>query len=338
LPRTFEACLRDAASPDATVRLGALNDLARYTFDDPARRSRALAVLEAAILREEDPRVRAAAIMAVAEWQATELVTALLLACEDDVPFVGELAVRTLGELRDARALPKLERLLADERPELRFQAIGAWCNMEHATARERYAPVLAGLRDEANAKVRGMALRVFDERAEGEGFGEVRSEVEGVLRRALDEPENALLAALALAKLGDAEGRRVVASHVARRSLPGHVPTEDDREAVLLAGRYRWEECAPALVRRSRGIGRFLADTCATEATVALAAFGEARALEEVRRLVTKSRGPALDALALLVARARVYGVREVLASRRGSSSSVDEALDELATVPAAG
>jgi hypothetical protein len=323
--------LRDASSRDANVRLGALNDLARYTFDDEARRSRAIAVLEGGILRDEDPRVRAAAIIATAEWQAAELVTALLVASEDDFPFVGELAVRTLGELRDPRALPKLERLLADERPELRFQAIGAWCNMPHEGLRERYAPVLALLREEPNAKVRSMALRVFDEHAETEGFGEVRGEVEGVLRRALEEPDNALLAALVLAKLGDAEGRRVVVAHVRRRPLPGQVPTEDDREAVLLAGRYRWTECAEALVRRARGLGRFLADTCAMEATVALAALGEAKAIDEVKRLFTKSRGPARDALALLVARARVHAVRESLEGQRGASSAVDDALAEL-------
>jgi hypothetical protein len=332
LPRSFEACLRDAASPDANVRLGALNDLARYDFDDEARRSRAISALEGAILREEDARVRAAAIVAAAEWRATELVTALLVACEDDVPFVGELAVRTLGELRDPRALPKLERLLSDPRPELRFQAIGAWCNMDHEGVRARYEPVLARMRDEANAKVRSMALRVLDERAEREDLGDLRAAVEGFLRRALEEPANALLAGLALAKLGDAEGRRVVAAHVNGRPLPGQVPTEDDREAVLLAGRYRWEECGPALVRRARGIGRFLADTCAMEATIALAALGERRAVDEVCRLVGKTRGPALDALALLVARARVGGARAALEGHRGVSGVVDEALDELA------
>jgi hypothetical protein len=309
-----------------------MNDLARYDFDDDARRARAIAALEGALLREEDPRVRAAAVVAAAEWRAVELVTALLIACEDEVPFVGELAVRTLGELRDPRALPKLERLLGDPRPELRFQAIGAWCNMDHDGPRARFAPVLERMRAEENAKVRSMALRVLDERAEREPFGDVRREVDDFLRRSLEDPANALLAGLALAKLGDAEGRRVVGAHVSRRPLPGQVPTEDDREAVLLAGRYRWAECGQALVRRARGFGRFLADTCAMEATVSLAALGEAKATDEVMRLVAKSRGPARDALALLLARARVVSARAALEAQRGASSAVDEALAELA------
>jgi hypothetical protein len=309
-----------------------MNDLARYDFDDDARRARAIAALEGALLREEDPRVRAAAVVAAAEWRAVELVTALLIACEDEVPFVGELAVRTLGELRDPRALPKLERLLGDPRPELRFQAIGAWCNMDHDGPRARFAPVLERMRAEENAKVRSMALRVLDERAEREPFGDVRREVDDFLRRSLEDPANALLAGLALAKLGDAEGRLVVGAHVSRRPLPGQVPTEDDREAVLLAGRYRWAECGHALVRRARGFGRFLADTCAMEATVSLAALGEAKATDEVMRLVAKSRGPARDALALLLARARVVSARAALEAQRGASSAVDEALAELA------
>jgi hypothetical protein len=324
--------LRDASSSDAAVRASALSDLARYELHDDPRRGRAIGVMEAAILHDADARVRAAAVVTAAEWHATELVTALLVASEDDVPLVGELAVRTLGELRDLRALPKLGRLLGDERPELRFQAIGAWCNMPHDSARERFAPVIERVRDEPNAKVRSMALRVFDERAEMEPFDDMRAPIEAFLRRSLEDPPNALLAALALAKLGDAEGRRVVATHVDRRPLPGSVPSEDDREAVLLAGRLRWRECAPALVRRARGIGRFLADTCGTEATVALAAMGEAKAQREVERLVARARGPSLDAIALLAARARLREARAWLERYRGTSSAVDEALAELA------
>lgn len=331
LPRTFEASLRDLESPEARVRASAFADLARYEFDDEPRRSRALAAIERGLLRDEDVRVRAAAVECAAEWRAAELVPGLLMAVEDDFPFVGELAVRTLGELGDARAIPKLRRLLDDERPELRFQAMGAWCKLPHAGEDERYGPLLDRMKVETNRKVLLMALRVFDERAEHETFDAVASRLEGALRAALEHPETALLAALVLAKRGDAEGRRVVVTRLHARPLPGSVPSEDDREAVLLAGRRRWSEAVPALARRAHGIGRFLADTCATEALVALAALGDTRSLREVEQLARKSKGPAFAALVLMLARARVGGAHALVEARASAVPGLEDALAEL-------
>lgn len=331
LPRTFEAALRDLASEDARVRASAFADLARYEFHDEPRRSRALAAIERGLLRDEDVRVRAAAVEAAAEWRASELVPSLLMAVEDDFPFVGELAVRTLGELADVRATPKLRRLLEDERPELRFQAIGAWCKLPHEGDTERYGPVLDRMRSETNRKVMLMALRVLDERAEGESFGDAAGAVEGFLRAALEHPETALLAGIVLAKRGDGEGRRVVVGRLNARPLPGSVPTEDDREAALLAGRYRWADAVPALARRAHGIGRFLADTCATEALVALAALGDARSTRDLEKLARKSKGPAFAALVLMLARARAAVALPWIEARASELTGLEDSLAEL-------
>jgi hypothetical protein len=331
LPRTFEASLRDIASDDPRVRASAFADLARYEFDDDSRRSRAVALIERGVLRDEDVRVRAAAVEAAAEWRAVELVPALLMAVEDEAPFVGEIAVRTLGELGDGRALPKLRRLLADERPELRFQAIGAWCKLPHEDEAERYEPVLERMRGETNRKVIVMALRVFDERAEEEAFSAVAVPLESFLRASLDHHETALLAALVLAKRGDAEGRRVVVARLNARPLPGSVPTEDDREAVLVAGRLRWKEAVSALSRRAHGIGRFLADTCATEALVALAALGDARSSRDLEKLARKSQGPAFASLVLMLARARVTVALPWVDARASAVAGLEDAIAEL-------
>jgi hypothetical protein len=331
LPRTFEASLRDLGSEDARVRASAFADLARYEFTDEPRRSRALGAIERGVLRDDDVRVRAAAVEAAAEWRAEELVPSLLMAVEDDYPFVGELAVRTLGELGDPRALPKLRRLLDDERPELRFQAVGAWCKLPHEGDDERYGPVLERMRTEASRKVTLMALRVFDERVERESFGAMAGAVEGFLRASLEHPETELLAAIVLAKRGDAEGRRVVVARVNARPLPGSVPTEDDREAVLLAGRFRWAEAVPALARRAHGIGRLLADTCATEALVSLVALGDARSRRDLERIASKARGPAFASLVLMLARARAVAALPWVEARAAAHAELGEALAEL-------
>ena len=332
LPRTLDASLRDAASDDAKVRASAFADLARHPLVEGLTRTRTVSALERGILREDDARVRMAAIMAVADLEATELVPALLFACEDDVPFVGELAVRTLGELGDGRALPKVRRLLDDDRPALRYQAVAAWSRLPHASVEERLSPILAAFRRaDEHREVRLMVLRVIDEVVERGALVDAPHDLDKVLREALEDDSTALLAAIVLAKLGDAEGRRVVGGFVNRRPLPGAVPTEDDREAILVAGRFRWVELLPALLRRARGIGRFLADTCATEALVSLAALGDTKALAELERMIQKARGPNLDALALLCARARVTAASKWLDDRGSAGPVVAEALDEL-------
>lgn len=332
LPRTLEASLRDVSSDDAKVRASAFADLARHTDADGVARTRIVAALERGILREDDVRVRVAAVLAVADLEATEVVPAVLMATEDDAPFVRELAVRALGELGDARALPKVRRLLDDERPELRYQAVAAWSRLPHETVDERLVPILAAFRRPHELRdVKLMVLRVLDEIVDRGPLEGAPADLDKLLREALEDDGTALLSALVLAKLGDAEGRRVVGRFVARRPLPGSVPSEDDREAILIAGRFRWPELVPSLLRRARGIGRFLADTCATESLVALAALGDARSIAELERLVRKARGANLDALALLCARARVAPAASWFETRVGAGAVVAEALDEL-------
>ncbi len=331
LPRTFDASLRDVVSEHARVRVSAFVDLARYAFDDAPSRSRAVAAIERGVLRDDDARVRVAAVEAAAEWRASELVPALVVAVEDDAPLVGELAVRALGELGDARAIPKMRRLLADERPELRFQAIGAWCKLPHAAEIDRFGPVLERMRCETNRKVAVMALRAFDERVEHESFEAVAGDLETFLRSSLEHLETELIAALVLAKRGDAEGRRVVVARLNARPLPGSVPTEDDREAALLAGRLRGSEAVPARARRAHGIGRFVADTCSTEALVALAALGDARSSRDLAKLVRRARGPAFAALVQMLARARVAGALPLVEKRASGMLGLEDALLEL-------
>ncbi len=332
LPRTFEACLRDVTSESAPVRASAFADLGRHQARVEGERSRVIACLERGILHDNESRVRVAAVLAAADLDGRAVLPALLVACEDDAPFVREMAVRTLGEAGDARAIPKLRRLLDDDRTELRYQAVTAWSRMPHETVAECMEPLFAVFRREGeHSEVRLMVLRVVDEHVEQMEPGAPVPGLEAVLSHAAAEANMRLLAGIILSKLGNPEGRNIVAECIHRRPLPGHSASEDDREAVLLAGRFRWTETMPALRRRARGIGRWLADTCATESLISLAAMGDTRALSDAAELTRKARGAARASMAMLLARARVTDAIPWLTGDAAHDTAVHDALIEL-------
>ena len=85
------------------------------------------------------------------------------------------------------------------------------------------------------------------------------------------------------------------------------------------------------ALARRAHGIGRFLADTCATEALVALTALGDARSARDLEKLARKAKGPAFAALVLMLARARAAMALPWIEPRATELGGLEESLAEL-------
>ncbi|MCC6559082.1 MAG: HEAT repeat domain-containing protein, partial [Polyangiaceae bacterium] len=136
--RTLEAALRDVRSAKPAVRAEAVRDL---TLQDDGARPRVLAALEAALRDDEVAAVRSAAAVALADLKGVEVLSSLLVAVEDADAHVRQMAVTALGEIGDPRAAARLRRALADERPEIRFQAVIAF-------------PRVCAQRDEAIAAV----------------------------------------------------------------------------------------------------------------------------------------------------------------------------------------
>jgi HEAT repeat protein len=108
----YAACvdmlIERCADPDESVRRAAVEHLP--FLDDP----RSVAEL-ARGLQDPAPRVRAAAAQASAHAAATDVRDPLLRASQDVDPWVRYYAVRSLGELREASALPRLSELAASD-------------------------------------------------------------------------------------------------------------------------------------------------------------------------------------------------------------------------------
>jgi HEAT repeat protein len=338
LPRTLEASLRDLSSQKAPSRASAIVDLVRYARADPKTRAEALPRIERA-LHDAAPTVRAAAAVALGDLEAAEALPALLVCIEDSDPYVRQMAMNALGEIGDARAAPRLLRALCDERPEVRYQAIIAFPRVAKDDA-EAIVFALDRALGDADESVRYIALRIAEERADAGVLG-AESRVVAHAKRLVTDPAAylALAAAIFLAKVGEKEGRDVILRAIDQPTLRPRGPArEDENEAILVAGAVGMRDAVPALERRAWGLGRFVADTCAFSARIALARMGHARAIAEIGRDLGSRKRQTRDAAVVAAGRARLKSLSAVIADLGPDDADPDLVARALATLGEAG
>ena len=355
LPRNLEASVRDLGSTRPEVRVSSIEDLVRHARGDGGARSRALPLLRER-LTDEHPRVRAAAAVALGDLEATESVTALLLAVEDEDAYVRQMAINALGEIGDTRALPRLRRALKDPRPEVRYQTIIAFARVgdhvhcgtssedpeaETPEAPREWVPddevddaLFDASRDEDLA-VAHIALRVAEERLDrgrppdGRLVARARALVVGPHDPKSEEssPDLMLVAAILLAKAGDAVGHDLILRVVRGEKIGGKAPDkEDERAAVELVGQLGLESARSHLERRVWGALRFVKDTCSFHARIALARMGHERAKKEILSELESSRREVLSGAVVSAGRARLKEAKGTI--ERLTAAAVDPAL----------
>ncbi|MFO0679805.1 MAG: HEAT repeat domain-containing protein [Polyangiaceae bacterium] len=333
LPRTLEAAKRDLASAKPEVRASAIRDLVRHASSEASVRKDAVTAFARMLSEDVSPPVRAEAAVALADLDGHEAHAALLVAIEDESAHVREMALAALGEIGDERAAPRLRRALADDRPEVRYQALIAFTRVRKDAPDDVADALLAAL-DDGDDAIRHIALRIAEEWITAKRPLPVRALAERA-RRLLDDPspDVALAAAIVLAETGDAAGRaHVLRVVMADRIVPGAVTPgrEDERAAVELAGALGLREAIPALERRAYGLGRFVRDTCAWHAKIALARMDHPRAIAEFRRDLASKNRETREAAVVAVGRARVRALAaDVAALAPGSvdATLLDEA-----------
>jgi HEAT repeat protein len=335
------AALRDLASAKETVRLGAARDLVRLSAGP--ERDAALAALRARLLEEPSEHVRAELALALADAGDEAAVPALVNALEDVSVRVRQYALLALGELgagAQAQVREAFVGALQHAAPELRFQALIA---LEQSPHEDVIPYLVQGTRD-ADPQIRQIAVRLLEGRlvqhdaerdelaAESGGEGAGGEGPLAVRLRALlrdDAPRVRLAAAICLARLGDRSGTDTLIEAVLARGGPYEF--EDEVSAVELVGELGLVGAREGLERRAFGGFGVSLDPTSFQARVALARFGDERAI----RGILKGLGAwSRDARTLAVAaagRARLARARALIASMRGDPGRADpDAVDE--------
>jgi HEAT repeat protein len=333
LPRNLEAAFRDLESGKASTRASAVQDVVRHAVGAAETRMRAIPLLEKALRADAAAEVRAAAALALADLHASEVLAALLVAVEDEDPHVRQMALSALGEIGDARAAPRLERALRDERAEVRYQAVIAYARVmrddPHAVAN-----ALAHALSDGDGAIRYIAMRVAEEHGvDGEPLRDARLAARA--EELIDSADAAVsvVAAIYLARIGSAKGRGVVLSVIAGRKRTPEL--EDEQACVDLAGDSSLREAIPDLERRIWGTQRVLrtilswgagdSASCAWHARIALARMGHAKARAEILADLASWRRETREAAVVAAGRARMSEARGALEKL---GESVDGAL----------
>lgn len=312
LPRTLEASVRDLDSAKPEVRVSAIHDLLRHARGDEAVRDRAIPLLRKR-LDDAQSKVRAAAVVGLADLVAKSEVPLLLRAVDDDDAYVRQMALTALGELPDPRSLPRVRRALTDKRAEMRYQAVIAFARIADG-AKEIDQALLVATNDDDDAVVH-IALRVAEERLDGGGALDPRLVTRA--RALLDSPSPhlALVAAILLGKAGDTAGHALVLRVVRGEKVNGHSPEkEDERAAVELAGELGLEAARPHLEKRAWGVMHFVRDTCVFHAKIALARMGHPRAIAEIMADLGSKRPDLLGGAVVAAGRARLVQARRLI------------------------
>ncbi len=333
--RAIEQAIRDR---DAPVRLRALAALARHdplpslpvvlrTLDDDSREVRLAAALVVDALAQQhadDPA-------------AVRLATLPLLERLDDADRLVRLAaVRTLGALRDPRAIPALVRLTAEQTIELRAAAVDALGSPEmgvgaalttlvglsrHRPADElaRHAALALGqIATPAAVAALVAALRVppVSEEAKQGLLHAGRAAVEALAREvARGTPSSAALAAALLGELGDRRATEALTRAIAAPESNAVVV----RVALAALARLKDPAAVAALARAAE----------APEADVRLQAFAALEVLADPRSAAVLEGGLADRDPRIRAGAARLAGelaAREVastLAERLGDDDS---------------
>jgi HEAT repeat protein len=329
LPRNLEASFRDLDSTKPEIRASAIHDLLRHARGDEAVRKRAIPLLEMR-LADVTPKVRAAAAVGLADLVATETVPALLRGVDDDDAYVRQMVLNSLGELGDARALPRLRRALTEKRPEMRYQAIIAFARIE-VDPQEITKALLAATNDDDDAVVH-IALRIAEERIDAGKPADPRLVTRGRALLESDSTHLRVVAAIFLGKAGDKAGHPLLLRVVRGEKISGQAPEkEDERAAVELVGELGLTEARPHLERRAWGVMHFVRDTCVFHAKIALARMGHPRATGEILKDLASPRPDVLGGAVVAAGRARIQKARapiEALAADAVDPELVKDAL----------
>jgi HEAT repeat protein len=342
LPRSLEASFRDLTSDRPPTRASAIRDVVRHAMRSDATRARAIPLLEGALRDDASSVVRAQAAEALADIAASEALATLLVAVEDPDPHVRQMALSAVGEIGDRRVLQRLERALRDPRPEVRYQAVIAFARVAKDDP-AAVAGALAAALSDADPSIRYIAMRVVEEYGvDGEPLRD-----DAIAARAAElldpsDPALSVVAALYLARLGDARARAIVVDIVAERRRTPEL--EDEQACVGLAGELDLRDATPHLERRAWGPRRVFRTvlgwgegdraSCAWHARTALARMGHARARAEILADLASWRREKREAAVVAAGRARVGEARSALESLGGSvdAALVREALVRLA------
>lgn len=332
LPRNLEASLRDLDSAKPEVRVSAIADLLRHARTDDAVRERSIPLLQKR-LDDEQSKVRAAAAVGLADLDAKDAVPALLRAVDDDDAYVRQMVLNSLGELADSRALPRLRRALTDKRPEMRYQAIIAFGRVAD-DATEIDQALFSATNDDDDAVVH-IALRVAEERLDAAKGVDPRLVTRARALLESKSPHLALVAAIVLAKAGDAGGNALLLRVVRGEKVGAQAPEkEDERAAVEIMGELNLAEAKRDLERRAWGVMHFVRDTCAFHAKIALARMGHPRAIAEILVDLGSDRPDVLGAAVVAAGRARLAKARaaiERIPTKMVDPELVREALSRL-------
>ncbi len=258
-------------------------------------------------MKDEAPKVRARAALALADGDGGhEQLDALLAAVDDSDDEVRQLAITALGEIGDARAVPRLLRAAEDDRPSMRYQATIALARLKDEDEDTRVKVLLRASSDD-DFNVRYIAMRLAEEHfAKEEDPAPERLRLRASALLDDEEPDVAIAAAIFLGHAGDDHAKSIL-----RRVVRGEIPAqrEDEREAVELVGALGMQELVPDLERRAFGVGRHVRDTCAFHAIIALARMGHQRAIESIRRDLASKSEKRREAAAVAAERAQVRG-----------------------------
>lgn len=311
--------------------MAAVRDLVRHARADVPVRARAIPLLVER-LQDTFPGVRSAAAVGLGDLEATDAISALLVTASDDDAHVCQMALNALGEIGDERVLGRLRRALKDQRPEVRYQAIIAFprvvARAGAADASEVDDALFEAVVDPDDA-VAHVALRVAEERLDAgqRPDGRLLARARTLVDRSAPSPHIVLAAAILLAKAGDERGFDVVRRVVRGDKLAGQPPEkEDERAAVELAGELGLTDLVPHLERRTWGVAKFVRDTCAFHARIALARMGHDRARSEIMSDLASARHDARSGAVVSAGRAKMHEARDAIV--RLSADAVDPEL----------
>ena len=232
----------------ADVRAGALRDLVAHA---DAAREQVVRALQRALREDEEAQVRAVAATALADLRADEALPDLLFAVEDPAPLVRQMAIAALGEIGDSRATERLRRALADERAEVRFQAVMAFPRVS-ADRKAALEALLHATTDE-DPFVCHIALRMTEEVGDGGPPDErVLARARALLGDAGKSAEVRVASAILLARTGDARAVAML-TKVARGELRTR-DAEDEAAAIELCGELGIEAAQKGLEKRAFG------------------------------------------------------------------------------------
>jgi HEAT repeat protein len=232
------------------------------------------------------------------------------------------MAITALGEIGDSRATERLRRALADQRAEVRFQAVIAFARV--CNDGDGIIEALLARMQDADPLVCHIALRVAEEVAERNG-GEIDPLVLDRAKELLAHRSTLVrvAAAIALARAGSRLGAKVLVELV-RGSITTE-DAEDEATAIELVGMLNLEEARVGLEKRAFGgiFGR--RGRHAWHARVALARMGHERAVREImRELEAWDRSKRTLAVAA-VGRARIQAAEPLLRSMLRDPSRVE-------------